>query len=436
MIDKIVRGPLLVPRDGGNVRCYQDGAIAIDSGGTIAFAGDWSELYPKLPADGPVVRPSEGVMLPPLLDVHTHIPQHPIRGGFLAGVEDQCPHGRLLAGLQRNVFPAEAKCSERRYARGVIEDFAADALAHGVAGGAAYMTVSAKATEMALEILPETWSVGLVLMNQNCPGDLRTDEDALASDVERLAGRFGRRLIITDRFAVSTSSELRRKGSALAGRFHLGTQTHLNEQTAEKRLVERELYPGNQSYTDVYLKDGLLDYGCILAHCIHMTAQEWKIVADSGSAIAHCPTSNQLLESGVMELDEVIERRIPYAIGTDVGASPTVSMLAEMGRFLRVQWGRSGRATPSEALYRATLAPARILGMESKLGRLEEGYPASFIEVDRITAVRDEWGENAMRSADDVIRSILPADLEDPRRNVRRVTLRGKAVLSQGGGDA
>ena len=429
MIEKIVRGPLLAPLGDGGVAYFSEGALAFDEGGILLFAGEWKNLQGRLPADLLQARISEGVILPPLLDLHTHIPQHPIRGRFAEGVSESEPEGRLLASLKRNVFPAEAKCNCEEHARGVIEAFGADVLANGIVGGATFMTVSAAATEMALEILPAAWSVGLVMMNQNCPEYLRTDEVHLEADVARIAGRFGRRLIVTDRFAVATGSPLRRAGSRLAGQFGLRMQTHLNEQVAEKQFVENELYPEAASYTDVYLRDGLLDHESILAHCIQMRPEEWGILVFSGSAIAHCPTSNLMLGSGVMDLDRVLDLKIPFAIATDVGASPTVSMLAEMERFLRVHSGRSARATPSEALWRATLGPARILGLEESFGRLEAGRPASFIEIE---AARVAEGD----SADDVIRSLLPDDIDNPRAGILRVTLGGKTAFERNGDHA
>ena len=113
-----------------------------------------------------------------------------------------------------------------------------------------------------------------------------------------------------------------------------------------------------------------------------MRDDEWQILRDTGTVVAHCPTSNLLLGSGVMPLDEVIGRGIPYAIATDVGASPTVSMLAEMGRFLKVHDGQIGaaRRRPRRCIGRRC-APAEILGLTRLLGRLEPGYPMSFIEV-------------------------------------------------------
>lgn len=424
MLEQIVQGPLLVPRDGGRVEFHYDGVLASGDGGMILYAGSWSGLKCQLGHDVPPVRKSAGVMMPPLVDIHTHVPQHPIRGRFMEGVSPDAPGGKLLNGLQRNVFPAEMICDDEAYAERVVREFLADSLSHGVVGGACYMTPSPAATGIALELMPETWSVGLVLMNQNCPAGLRTRESTLETDVERLAKRFGRRLIVTDRFAVAVDSFLRRRGVALARRLGLRTQTHLNEQLTEKALVEQELYRDAASYTDVYLRDGLLDHECIIAHCIHMSGDEWKILRDTGSIIAHCSTSNLLLDSGRMVLDTVKSHRIPYAIATDVGASPTVSLLAEMNRFVMVHEGHSVLATPGEALYRATGAPAEILGLGDRLGALESGRPMSFIEVQPKRHIP------SAASADEVIQLLLRDDT-DPSP-VRRVTLDGRIVFEAG----
>jgi guanine deaminase len=425
MLDQIVRGPLLIPQDNGSLFFHKDGALAATADGTLQFAGDFNQLQKSMsdvvqitysnPAQaenmlgGVPVRRTDGMMIPPLLDIHIHIPQHPIRGRFCEGVPDDAPQGKLLAGLQRNVFPTEAQCHNTDHAEHVVRRFLADTLSHGVVGGAAYMTPSVTATEVALSILPESWRVGLVLMNQNCPENLRTDETNLEKDVERLAKKFGRRLIITDRFAVAVGSPLRRQACELAKRFGLRTQTHLNEQLAEKDFVERVLYPRSASYTDVYLKDGLLDHQCIVAHCIQMTDDEWSILRDTGAVIAHCPTSNLLLGSGVMSLDEVLNRKIRFAIATDVGASPTVSMIAEMSRFVQVHANRSDRATFAEALFRATRAPADILGLTSQFGRLEAGQPMSFIEAE----------------------TLLPDDIDNPSQSVLRITIAGKTIFQR-----
>jgi guanine deaminase len=267
-------------------------------------------------------------------------------------------------------------------------------------------------------------------MNQNCPADLRVDEVNLERHLISLAERFGRRVVLTDRFAVAVSSPLRRRAVAIAARFGLLHQTHLNEQVSEKRLVEESLYPDAGSYTEVYRRDGLLDAPAILAHCIHMTDPELEIIRRHRSAVAHCPTSNTLLDSGVMPLDRMCEQGIDYAVCTDVGASPTTSLLAEMAQFLKVHSRRSRRATPSEALFRTTLAPAALLGLADRIGSLSPSMDFTFVEIDCAALPLPA-------AADDVIlRCLLEFSQEEGvavtanrlDRKINRVTERGKMI--------
>jgi guanine deaminase len=385
-------GPILNPQPNGSAQYFPDGALQWDENGIITYIGDAAKLPPvSRDPKGSASQPqkSRGIILPPFLDAHIHIPQWPIRGKFCEGVIGNPPEGRLLAGLNRNVFPYEARCSNADHVATTVAHFQQDTLAHGVVGGAAYMTVHALATAIALRSLPALWSVGMVLMNMNCPENLRTDQPNLERAIESLAAEFGPRSIVTDRFAVAVDSPLRRRAVSLAEKLNLRLQTHLNEQLREKKFVEQTLYPDAQNYTDVYHRDGLLRPGSIMAHCIHMSETEFDQLAAARAMIAHCPTSNSLLGSGIMPLDRVIERSIPYAICTDVGASPTTSILNEMAQFLKVHAGRSKYATPSEALFRTTLAAAELLGLADQLGTFAPGRPASFIEVQTSTTAKN-----------------------------------------------
>lgn len=415
-----VRGPLLVPHPSG-CDYYSDGLVLVRHDGCVGYCGPFRvSLTPHFGS----IRPSRGVVLPPFLDIHTHIPQHPIRGKFTEGIEHNTPQGRLLEGLKRNVYPAEARCNDPNRAENVIRDFLEDTLRHGVVGGCAYMTSNAQATRLALTILPDTWRVGMVLMDRpEVPSDLRTNPVSAIGQMTKLAEKFGDRFVITDRFAPVVSTPLRQSASKLARNFNLFTQTHLNEQPSEKSLVEKVLYPDYPNYASVYQRDGLFDNPCIAAHCIQMTPSEWDILSESGVIIAHCPTSNLLLGSGRMNLDEVVQRKIPYALATDVGASPTVSMLAEMGRFLQVHAGRSAFATGIEALYRATLVPKHFLRLNPIVGGLEAGQPASFIEVKPAKS-------SFCRNAEECVTSLIPDSLDQPALSVQQVTLRGRSVFT------
>ena len=99
-----------------------------------------------------------------------------------------------------------------------------------------------------------------------------------------------------------------------------------------------------------------------------MSEAEFDTVAGYSASIAHCPVSNTLLGSGVMPIDRVLERNIPLALCTDVGASPTTSLLTEMVQFLRVHAGRSHAATPELALQLTTRSPAKMLKLDRVVG--------------------------------------------------------------------
>ena len=401
----VLRGPILSPTADRTVDYFPDGALATDDAGRITFAGSWSH-FTSIHGETHY-ETSGGLIFPPMLDLHTHLPQHPVRGHFVDGVPDDAPGGRLLAGLNRNVFPAEERFANLAYARRVADQFAADTLRHGVVGGSVFLTVHAEAAFDTMHRLGSLWHGGLVLMDQNCPPALRNNR-YVQPDLRNLAESLGRRLVVTDRFAVSTSSPARQYGAAIAREFGLMTQTHLNEQIEEKKFVEETLYPDADSYTQVYLRDGLLDTRPILAHCIHMTVPEWAILQSRRAIVAHCPISNALLGSGVLSLDEVIDRGIDYAICTDVGASPTTSLLVEMAMFLLVHRGRSRHATACEALWRTVRGAAQLLGVADRVGTFDIGSPLSYVVVPCDVT-------STTTSAEDVIRRcVLRLDDFDP----------------------
>lgn len=393
-----LRGPILNPLPDRTIDYIPDGVLAADDLGRISFVGPHAEFV-NAHGEAAAIETITGLILPPMLDLHTHVPQHPIRGHFCEGVDDHAPEGRLLAGLNRNVFPKEVRFEDLEYARRVVDAFAADTLSNGVVGGSVFLTVHAEAAFDALHRLSPLWHGGLVLMDQNCPEDLRSGL-YVQPDLRNLAESLGKRLVVTDRFAVATTAPLRQYGAAIAREFDLMTQTHLNEQLTEKDFVEKTLYPDAESYTHVYLRDGLLDTRPILAHCIHMTDPEWSILQSRRAVVAHCPTSNALLGSGIMKLDEVVGRSIDYAICTDVGASPSTSLLTEMAMFLLVHRGRHTHATACEALWRTTLGPARVLGVDSQVGTFKIGSVLSYV-------VAETFVPPSATSAEDVIRQSL-----------------------------
>jgi guanine deaminase len=170
--------------------------------------------------------------------------------------------------------------------------------------------------------------------------------------------------------------ELMQACGELSARSDARMQTHLSENLDEVAWV-RDLHPTAASYTDVYARAGLLGPRSIFGHCIHLDDAELRLLADSGSWVAHCPTSNVALGSGRMPLERIRAAGIPVALATDVGAGPHLSMLHVMATCIDVHRGFVDVA-PTEALRLATLEGARALG-EADRGRLAEGAHADLV---------------------------------------------------------
>jgi guanine deaminase len=170
---------------------------------------------------------------------------------------------------------------------------------------------------------------------------------------------------------VSTSPELLAAAGELARRHAAPVMTHLAENEQEVALV-RDLFPGDRSYTAVYARAGLLTPLTIVAHAIHLDDEDWRTLARTNTAVAHCPTANQALASGRLPLERLRAQGVRYALATDVGAGPSLSLWHVMDAFLTVHRGHAA-VTAAEAFYRATAAGAEILGLA---GGIAPGRPA------------------------------------------------------------
>lgn len=178
-----------------------------------------------------------------------------------------------------------------------------------------------------------------------------------------------------------------RSAAELAQRFNAYLQTHLAENREEIEKVHN-LHMSARDYTDVYEKCGLLTPKTMLGHCIHLSAREIGAIAAAQSSVAHCPTSNLFLSSGLLKLDQLLQAGLAIGLGSDVAAGPELNMWQVMRGALDVQKARSmyepnlPRLRPSEAFYLATSGGARALGKSAAIGSLDIGKEADLIVVD------------------------------------------------------
>jgi guanine deaminase len=164
-------------------------------------------------------------------------------------------------------------------------------------------------------------------------------------------------------------------------------QTHLAENREELEKVHH-LYMGAHDYTHVYEKCGLLTPKTVLGHCIHLKPREIEAIAVAQANVAHCPTSNLFLGSGLMRLDQLLKAGIAVGLGSDVAAGPELNMWQVMRAAIDVQKARASYERnlrplrPAEAFYLATVGGARALGKAAEIGTLDPGKEADLVLID------------------------------------------------------
>lgn len=386
----LVRGSVLhflrdpgVTDDPGAWQYLADGALLIEGGRIVCCAG-WEAVMKGLPdADQLAARYFDyrgKLIVPGFVDTHAHYPQLQVMGSF----------GRqLLDWLRDYTFPAEAGFSERAVADRAADFFLERMLAHGTTTAAVFATVHSHSVDAFFEAaLARRLRVlcGKVMMDRNCPENLR---DTAASSrqqsialIERWHGRERLRYAVTPRFApTSSAAQLQAAGELFQGWPDMHLQSHLSENRQELAWVA-SLFPGRKNYVDVYEHFGLLGQRAIYGHGIHLDDGERCHLAQTGTAIAFCPTSNRFLGSGLFDYGAVHAAGVRVGLATDVGGGTSLSMLRTMAAAYEVCQARAQPLSAWRAWYLATLGGAQALALDAFIGNFTPGKEADFTVLD------------------------------------------------------
>jgi guanine deaminase len=152
-------------------------------------------------------------------------------------------------------------------------------------------------------------------------------------------------------------------------------QTHVAENRAELAWVA-ELFPSARSYLDVYASHGLIGARSVLAHGIWLDAADRALLARERAQIAHSPSSNLFLGSGLMPWRTLEDAGVPISMASDVGGGTSLSMQRTLADAYKVQAQQHVRLPAWKALYSATLGAARALGLAHEIGSLDIGRHA------------------------------------------------------------
>ncbi len=329
------------------------------------------------------------LIIPGLVDLHTHAPQFAYRG---TGMDEE-----LMGWLERYAFPEESRYADTGYAArayGIVTE----KLKRGATTRVVmFATIHPEATLILMDCMEKSGVVsyiGKVNMDRNASPEL-TEENAArsAEDTRRFirecASRGYRRTkpIITPRFVPCCTDELMEALGRIRKEYDLPVQSHLSENPEEIEFV-RELAPEAAFYGDAYDRFGLFgkDGRTVMAHCVYSPAEEVQRMLDNGVWIAHCPGSNMNIASGIAPVRHYLERGLRIGLGTDVAGGDSESMfraVTDAIRASKMYWRyidhNAKPLTFPEAFWLASKGGGSFFG---KVGSFEEGYAFDAVVLD------------------------------------------------------
>jgi guanine deaminase len=382
MAATILRAQVLhTPRDpfagADALEAFSDGAVAFADGRILATGGI-AEVRARHP-EAEVVDARDAIVVPGLVDAHVHYPQLPIIGAM--GME-------LLDWLTERALPEEIRLADDAYARAAARAFVdalaangtTTALVFGAHFPGAQDSLFTEAERAGLRI-----TSGLVVSDRHLRPELHVaPAQALAASralIERWHGRGRLRYAVTPRFALSCSEAmLEACGALVAETPDVFFTTHINESRRELEAVA-EAFPWARDYLETYERFGLVGERAVLAHDVHPTTGELPRLAQARAGVAHCPSSNAFLGSGIFPMADHLAHGVRFALGTDVGAGTGFSVLKEGLTAYQLQAVDPGGAalTPAHLLYLATRAGALALGLGDSVGDLAPGRSADLV---------------------------------------------------------
>ncbi len=364
----------------------KDGLLIVRDG-QIVSAGPYKSSIAKLAKTSNVVNYSGYLITPGFVDAHVHYPQVEI----IASYGEQ-----LIEWLNTYVFPAERKYSNSQYAREKAEFFLSQLIKNGTTTALVFATVDPTSVNAFFEAaLAKNMRMiaGKVLMDRNAPAYLLdTPESGYQESLNLIkkwhgVGRLS--YAITPRFAPTSSPAQLQAAGRLKAEFPSAyVHTHLSENKNEIAWV-KSLFPERKGYLDVYHHYGLTGPRSIFAHAVHLDPKdEVNTIIKTKSVLAFCPTSNLFLGSGLFPFRTLRDAGARIALGTDVGAGTSLSILATLNEGYKVAQLQQQKLSPLEGFYLATLGGAQSLSLADRIGNFLPGKEADFIVLDpKATAI-------------------------------------------------
>jgi guanine deaminase len=276
------------------------------------------------------------IIIPGLSDLHLHAPQYSFVG---TGMDVE-----LLEWLNKYTFPEESKYKDLDYAKKNYEIFVNDLLKSSTTRASIFATLYVDSTLLLMDMLEEKKFcayVGKVSMDRNSPDYYieKNGEKETIRFLEKCRKKNYKYVkpIITPRFTPSCSDDYMEKLGNIAKKYNTPVQSHLSENLEEIKWV-KELRPNENFYGESYNKYGLFGNICktIMAHGVHCPKPENDLIKKNGVYIAHCPTSNTNVTSGISPAAMYLRQGYQIGIGSDVAGGHTLDLIEVMRHAIQV----------------------------------------------------------------------------------------------------
>ena len=389
---KVYKAHIVFTKERQRFEVLENGYVAVDNGRVCAVAADLQSLGCP---DAEVTDFGNRLLIPAMNDVHVHAAQYHNQG-IAMDLE-------LLPWLDNYTFPEESKFSDVDYAERIYRRFIHHLWRVGTMRATVFATIHTAGTRRLMELFGEAGMgalVGKVAMDRNSPATLSEPVGKAIEGMQQLAEAFADpdglvRPIVTPRFIPTCTPDMLRACGEIARRYHLPVQSHLSENLSEVALV-RELEPESRGYGDAYNRYGLFGQTpTVMAHCVWSDASERALMRQNGVMVAHCPTSNLNVSSGMAPVRTFLDEGIAVGLGSDISGGHDLSIFRMMVYAIQVSkmhYQRSDHAMAflslAEAFWMATKVGGSFFG---KVGSFEQGYDFDALVIDDHALYPDDY---------------------------------------------
>ena len=317
----------------------------------------------------------EHVLIPGLINLHTHAPM-----SLMRGIADDVA---LMPWLHQHIWPAEQAVVSEAY----VQDATLLACAEMLSGGITCfndMYFYPQATAVAVNQAGMRANLGLLVLE--FPSAYASDADDYLQKGFAAHDSWRNNPLLSTSIAphapYTVSNKTFESIITYAEQLSLSIHTHLHETLDE--ISQSEAQYGLRPLQRL-AEFGLLGPNLVAAHCVHLLPHEIDLLAEYGCHVAHCPNSNLKLASGIAPLTQLLAKGVNVGLGTDgVASNNRLDIFAEMRLSALLAKGVSGDATvvpAQQALAMATINAAKALGLEHKIGSIEVGKLADLAAV-------------------------------------------------------